>query len=1002
MRNKAIVIFLFFLGFVLISSTAYSQRDEVRLNATTNGTTVLVDPEKGVVFYDSGGPTIDETLPGNYKHYEDYSITFCPDAAAGAKLMFTFKELKFSHTEGKDTDTLFFFDGPGVDSPPMTLGNRNFITELDNKIALDSTAYIVNESGCFSARFSSDGSGVSRGWEIEIDVRLPCQKVEVQLTDSFYVSKGGGELVAQPYKYNVNNDPTDMPYIDICIGDSIVLEAKASFPENSVFYEQSESRLYAVWDYGDRVTYKRGNGLLRTGIRYPAMKAYSIILSTTDQNGCTPDSSAAAKVRIAVNPIREILPLSDICTGQEAKLRVGYQGVGDIVLNKVIGTSNAQKKFEQLMFIPDGGVLSGTEGEQCYEASVEFIEFGDARIKSPEDICAICIKMEHSALSDLKIYLKCPDGYSAPIKEMVWNNPDTIDANPGMGYSPHRYMLGIPHGGGIIPSGSDDKLDYSNPDKNPPGIPWQYCWSINENYTGLNSKGVMDTNDLKLSYRLDLVEWEGYDPIPERVLEPSDYENRVGFFKPSSDFQSLVGCRLNGTWTIVVCDDARFDNGWISEWSMDMCSSDLQPWSYSLEVDRVIWDGEGLTSSDNVTADIYHTKGGAYTYGATIIDEIGCTWDTTVNHFVVQGPEIDLGGDTLLCNIASLKLDAGNNPAYTYVWEPGGETSSSIYTDINITTDQYYVVQATNTVADTLGRIRSCSVLDSFLVKIGNRPLTRIQPDKNPLEGCEPFDVYFKNITENAVSHLWVFGDGDSSTVESPKHEYKAGEHELVYYATSPDGCIDSMASTVYVYSRPTPDFRWDPMYPTLKQPAANFINTTEPFSEDNIYLWKVQVDKSNPDAIKYIVDSTNLFFQWNSSTDNLAQGVYSVELRSYTKNTAPSGNIYECADSISYDIRIINDFLQFPNVVTPNGDGMNDTWQITILLEGMAFPRNELAIYTRNGRRIFYKKDIKIESDFWDPKETNTPPGTYIYRFIGKGFDKDVEYTGTIEVLVD
>lgn len=89
-----------------------------------------------------------------------------------------------------------------------------------------------------------------------------------------------------------------------------------------------------------------------------------------------------------------------------------------------------------------------------------------------------------------------------------------------------------------------------------------------------------------------------------------------------------------------------------------------------------------------------------------------------------------------------------------------------------------------------------------------------------------------------------------------------------------------------------------------------------------------------------------------------------------------------------------------FPNVITPNSDGVNDIFEIHNLIEGQAFPDNELSIYNRYGKRIFFKQDIRNKDDFWKPSQTNTPTGTYFYRFIGRGPVRNVEYNGSVEVL--
>lgn len=55
-----------------------------------------------------------------------------------------------------------------------------------------------------------------------------------------------------------------------------------------------------------------------------------------------------------------------------------------------------------------------------------------------------------------------------------------------------------------------------------------------------------------------------------------------------------------------------------------------------------------------------------------------------------------------------------------------------------------------------------------------------------------PADVKFNNKSENAVSYLWDFGDGETSTEENPTHTYaEKGEYEVNLVAEGEDGSTD-------------------------------------------------------------------------------------------------------------------------------------------------------------------------------------------------------------------
>ena len=90
--------------------------------------------------------------------------------------------------------------------------------------------------------------------------------------------------------------------------------------------------------------------------------------------------------------------------------------------------------------------------------------------------------------------------------------------------------------------------------------------------------------------------------------------------------------------------------------------------------------------------------------------------------------------------------------------------------------------------------------------------------------------------------------------------------------------------------------------------------------------------------------------------------------------------------------------FLQFPNVVTPNGDGINDRFVIRNLLWQDCYPKNELSIFNRWGDRVFFKENISEDADFWNPE--GLPAGTYYFRFLGRGAAKQLDRRGVIEVV--
>ena len=91
---------------------------------------------------------------------------------------------------------------------------------------------------------------------------------------------------------------------------------------------------------------------------------------------------------------------------------------------------------------------------------------------------------------------------------------------------------------------------------------------------------------------------------------------------------------------------------------------------------------------------------------------------------------------------------------------------------------------------------------------------------------------------------------------------------------------------------------------------------------------------------------------------------------------------------------------LSYPNVVTPNGDGVNDRFVIGGLIEHNCFRYNELTIYDRYGHCVYHKRNIATEADWWDPATQRAPAGTYFYYFKAHGVNIWTQHRGVIEVL--
>jgi PKD repeat protein len=68
----------------------------------------------------------------------------------------------------------------------------------------------------------------------------------------------------------------------------------------------------------------------------------------------------------------------------------------------------------------------------------------------------------------------------------------------------------------------------------------------------------------------------------------------------------------------------------------------------------------------------------------------------------------------------------------------------------------------------------------------------------NDTIGCNPLSVLFQSTSTNAINYLWVFGDGDSSTVANPVHIYTtSGTFTVKLYVYNPLICSNTQDSLI-------------------------------------------------------------------------------------------------------------------------------------------------------------------------------------------------------------
>ena len=961
---------LYFVSILLIAVCGKVSAQEYLLNNTNHNKTKNT----------CSGYLYDNSKNGNYEANQDRWITICPPASTGntGRISLTFEEFDIH-----PTDTVFIYQGTSINDPYMTTSDNVPFFQNNDLLGRTIMPSLMMPSGCLTVRLASDGSNEASGFKAKIECASLCQYPEAALDEMFYRVAADGTLIPRPVRdgadTSINEDGSlnivRYKSVDFCFGDSIVLVAAPLFPENDNVYHQDASTCIYEWSFGDGQT-ATVNYNTQVGHRWEDLSGYDLMLVVEDtaNGGCRSRNVIDTRVRMATNPIKTVQQMPDMCSGTEVGFTVGYGENSQIIVDSLDFRRGAKERYENTVFIPDGPNCYNLSPTGCYDAPVTFDQFpSGSTVGSGSDVMSVCINMEHTFLGDLGFTLVCPNGQSVILK-----------------YNTHSGGSDL----GLATS-STSCSNQCDSNCNPPGVGWTYCFS-NQYLT--NARGVINGNMSSPIDSTNTVDTTGYfqTPVQNATSMATGWET-----VDLNGFQSLVGCPLNGEWSVRICDDWGADNGYVFWWDLELGQNSAANWDYQVPIDTVIWSGPTFFSQQTSTSSIIAPpidSVGTFVFDVSIIDDFGCQWDTVSPLTVVQTPVVNLGEDIALCEMTNVQLDAGNeSPTATYIWSPTGETTRVITAEAS--ENSASVVNYKVLVTEYNGSIY-CYGQDDINLIVRPAANAAFTSDVYPLEGCEPFSFRLLNTATNATQFEWTVGE-ETSTEADPAFTFPYGTYDVKLKVTSEYGCQDSVfyPGMINVYKHPIADFGWEPNNPYASDPTANLVNLTKPDDATNQYHWTVQTNRNNSNDIENLF-GTNPSYTWTPQSGQSVAGDYLISLDAYSVNQAPSGFIYECHDTISRIITIINDNLMFPTVVTPNGDGVNDVFTIHNLVEGQAFPDNELSIYNRYGKRIYFVQDIRNDSDFWDPAATNTPSGTYFYRFVGRGPIRDVEFKGSVEII--
>ncbi len=304
---------------------------------------------------------------------------------------------------------------------------------------------------------------------------------------------------------------------------------------------------------------------------------------------------------------------------------------------------------------------------------------------------------------------------------------------------------------------------------------------------------------------------------------------------------------------------------------------------------------------------------------------------------------------TISGQYGTLQWQSSTDAGGPFVDIPGATSTSYVHN--GLTPGIYYFRVRVNTTCTE-------EYTETILVQVYDIP----QVNFSALDVCYTEPVVFDNQTQNIfpiTNWLWNFGDGNTSTVQSPSHTYAPGTYQVALTATNAGGCSNSISNTVIVYDAPVVSFTANPME-GFEPLVVDFVSTS---SGATNYSWNFGDGNS----------TYGDFTQTSHTYENY--GIYTVTLSAIENG---------CSDSATLTIVVfINDITyQIPNVFTPNpGDDVNSYFHLINPLGFNRIEKFEVLIMNRWGQIVRTYTNYDFAWDGKDESGNDVTEGVYFYK---------------------
>ncbi len=429
------------------------------------------------------------------------------------------------------------------------------------------------------------------------------------------------------------------------------------------------------------------------------------------------------------------------------------------------------------------------------------------------------------------------------------------------------------------------------------------------------------------------------------------------------------------------------------------------------------------------TASVNVSPTSSTTYSVTVTNEGGCTATDVFSLDITTLSGVTISGDNNLCEGELTTLFAQGNGAISWYDAAAGGTllgtGASFETNSLSSSTTFYAEQTLN----------GCtSVRTAYLVTVIAAPSLSSNPSSNsPL--CEGDNLSIDAPSLSGVSYAWDGPNGFTANTEDISiNSVTENDHQGFFNLTLTDnitGCSSEPYVVLVMVNALPPSIYLPPSFNVCKNGS---VTLTAPTVFQGSYAWTgpngfSSTDQSplidpatsttagtytlilsvgncsaapvstvlNVDPLPVVIAGADvsleegtsvtleasgaLYYEWspanNLSSSTSDRPVYTATLQGVYTYTVTGYNQYGCSSSDDVVITVLPaSSIQAPDLITPNGDGINDNWEVSYLQN---FGGYVLQIYDRQGQVLFESNNY---TNNWNAtyEGKQLPEGTYWY----------------------